>query len=98
MVSELPAIQTTNLTKIYPGFWQSQKVVALQNLNLTVQRGQIFGLLGPNGSGKNHHHQAALGADQRHQRHGGSSGQARGDQLARSRVGYLPEEPICIVF
>ncbi len=37
-----------NLTKIYP---HSKKKV-LQDINLTIQEGDIFGLLGPNGSGK----------------------------------------------
>lgn len=92
MVSELPAIQTTNLTKIYPGFWQSQKVVALQNLNLTVQRGQIFGLLGPNGSGKTTTIKLLLGLINATSGTAEVLGKPAGDQLARSRVGYLPEE------
>lgn len=92
MVSELPAIQTTNLTKIYPGFWQSQKVVALQNLNLTVQRGQIFGLLGPNGSGKTTTIKLLLGLINATSGTAEVLGKPAGDQIARSRVGYLPEE------
>src|ERR1700727_1906104 len=48
----IPAIETRNLTKVYPGFWSNQRVTALQDLNLTVNRGEIYGLLGPNGSGK----------------------------------------------
>jgi ABC-2 type transport system ATP-binding protein len=39
-------IATRNLTKNYGNF------VALRQLSLEVQRGEIFGLLGPNGSGK----------------------------------------------
>src|ERR1043165_316997 len=50
--ARLPAMEAVNLTKIYPGFWKSQSVTALSALNLTVNRGEIFGLLGPNGSGK----------------------------------------------
>lgn len=41
-----PVIQTQNLTKKYGG------VVALQDLNLEVHRGEVFGYLGPNGAGK----------------------------------------------
>ena len=45
-------IDTKNLTKVYKGFWGKHRVSALNNLNLTVKKGEIFGLLGPNGSGK----------------------------------------------
>ena len=41
-----PVIQTEGLTKRYG------KIVAVDNLSLTVPRGHVFGLLGPNGSGK----------------------------------------------
>ena len=41
-----PVIQTEGLTKQYG------KIVAVDNLSLTVPRGHVFGLLGPNGSGK----------------------------------------------
>ena len=41
-----PVIQTEGLTKRFG------KIVAVDNLSLTVPRGHVFGLLGPNGSGK----------------------------------------------
>lgn len=41
-----PAIETIDLTKHYG------RIVAVDHLTLTVERGEIFGFLGPNGSGK----------------------------------------------
>jgi ABC-2 type transport system ATP-binding protein len=57
------AIQTINLTKIFKTkiptdgkrLLGSKKTVAtnaVDNLNLTIEKGQLFGLLGPNGAGK----------------------------------------------
>jgi ABC-2 type transport system ATP-binding protein len=41
-----PTIETHNLTKRY------RDLVAVNNLNLKVEQGEIFGFLGPNGAGK----------------------------------------------
>ena len=42
----MPVLQINNLTKHYG------KLTALDNHNLTIEAGNIYGLLGPNGSGK----------------------------------------------
>lgn len=42
----MPAIGLTNVTKKYGD------VTAVENLNLTVNQGEIYGFLGPNGAGK----------------------------------------------
>ena len=41
-----PVIETEDLTKSYG------RVLAVSNVNLVVQKGEVFGYLGPNGSGK----------------------------------------------
>ena len=50
MASEIPpnvpAVQTTDLTRLYGS------MVALNSLNLTVNRGDLFGFIGSNGAGK----------------------------------------------
>ena len=45
------ALKIEDLTKIYSGK-TSNEIKALNNLNLEVKEGEIFGLLGPNGAGK----------------------------------------------
>jgi ABC-2 type transport system ATP-binding protein len=47
-LDEETIISTSDLTKVYAG----ADFRAVDELNLTVERGEIFGLLGPNGAGK----------------------------------------------
>jgi len=49
-MSETCAIRTENLSKVYGR--GANRVQALQNLNLKVPQGQVYGFLGPNGAGK----------------------------------------------
>ena len=48
-----PVIEAQDLCKTYEaGVFSSQSVEALKNVNFSVSAGEIFGYLGPNGSGK----------------------------------------------
>jgi type IV pilus assembly protein PilB len=55
-------IETRNLSKTYRDFWGRSKKAALKSLDLEVRKGEIFGLLGPTGSGKTTTLYAALQA------------------------------------
>jgi len=47
------AIEIENLSKEYPyGFLNLKKKMSLENLNMQVESGEVFGFLGPNGAGK----------------------------------------------
>jgi len=50
----MTAIETRGLTKRFAGgrFGRSEPVVAVDELDLTVEEGTVFGFLGPNGAGK----------------------------------------------
>ncbi len=85
-------LETRGLTKIYPGFWKNQNVAALRDLNLTVNRGEIFGLLGPNGSGKTTTIKLLLGLINATSGTAEVLGKPAGDQISRRTIGYLPEE------
>jgi ABC-2 type transport system ATP-binding protein len=49
----MPAIAIEGLSKDFlVGFWRKRPVRALDNLDLSVEKGEVFGFLGPNGAGK----------------------------------------------
>ncbi|HWA96882.1 MAG TPA: ABC transporter ATP-binding protein [Pirellulales bacterium] len=87
-----PVVETRSLTKIYRDFWGRRKVRALSALDLTVQRGEIFGLLGPNGSGKTTTIKLLLGLLFPTDGEALVLGRKATDVAKNERIGYLPEE------
>src|SRR5271169_847907 len=85
-------VETRRLTKIYRDFWGRQKKVALRALNLQIHRGEIFGLLGPNGSGKTTTIKLLLGLLFPTDGDALVFGQPASDVGKNERIGYLPEE------
>jgi ABC-2 type transport system ATP-binding protein len=85
-------IETRSLTKVYRDFWGRQKVRALKALDLEVRRGEIFGLLGPNGSGKTTTIKLVLGLLFPTAGQALVFGRDATEVTKNQRIGYLPEE------
>ena len=85
-------IETRSLSKVYRDFWGRKKVRALNSLNLEVKQGEIFGLLGPNGSGKTTTIKLLLGLLFPTEGTVEILGQPATDVSKNQRIGYLPEE------
>jgi ABC-2 type transport system ATP-binding protein len=80
-----PAIDVAGLSKHFGA------TLALDGVDLRVERGQTFGLLGPNGAGKTTLVKVLLGLTRRSGGDGRILGRPLGHAAARARVGYLPE-------
>ncbi len=78
-------IQTAGLRKEYG------RTVALQELTLSVPRGEVFGFLGPNGAGKTTAVKLLTGLARPTAGTGWLLGAPLGDREARRRMGFLPE-------
>jgi len=85
-------IETRALSKVYRDFWGRQKVRALKALDLEIQRGEVFGLLGPNGSGKTTTIKLLLGLLFPTEGQALVFGKDATDVSKNARIGYLPEE------
>ncbi|HEY1683891.1 MAG TPA: ABC transporter ATP-binding protein [Tepidisphaeraceae bacterium] len=86
------ALETIHLTKVYRDFWGRDKVRALDDLNLTINRGEVFGLLGPNGSGKSTTIKLLLGLIFPTRGSARILGQPAGSTYVNEKIGFLPEE------
>ena len=87
------AIRIQNFTKHYPVPRQKEKRVAVDDLTLGVPRGALFGFLGPNGAGKTTTIKMLLGFIPPTRGEAWLFDKPVGDDGARCRVGYLPEQP-----
>ncbi len=85
-------VETRKLTKVYRDFWGRQKKTALRALNIEIRRGEIFGLLGPNGSGKTTTIKLLLGLLFPTDGEAFVFGQPAADVRKNEKIGYLPEE------
>src|SRR6266852_6431483 len=85
-------VETRRLTKVYRDFWGRQKKQALKALDLKVHRGEVFGLLGPNGSGKTTTIKLLLGLLFPTEGDAFVFSEPAAQVRKNERIGYLPEE------
>ncbi|MBI2637615.1 MAG: ATP-binding cassette domain-containing protein, partial [Candidatus Sungbacteria bacterium] len=78
-----------NLTKKFDG------IIAVQNLSLEVKDGEIYSLIGPNGSGKTTTVKSITGLYQPTAGDISVAGASvlRAPEKAKSAIGYIPDDP-----
>jgi ABC-2 type transport system ATP-binding protein len=87
-------IEISGLTKDYQtGFLKKKTVRALDNLSLSVNRGEIFGFLGANGAGKTTTMKLLMGLIYPTSGTANILGRSITDVESHRRIGYLPEQP-----
>jgi len=81
-----PAVETRDLVKKFGAF------TAVDHLNLRIQRGETYGLLGPNGSGKTTTIKVLCHLLRATSGEAFVLGQKAGDPSIVPRIGYMPQE------
>jgi len=85
-------IETFSLTKVFSDWWGRNKVYAVDDLNLRIRNNEIFGLLGPNGSGKTTTLKMLLGLLYPTKGRAVVLGGDSTDPKISARIGFMPEE------
>ncbi len=85
-------IRITDFYKSYLNKFTKTKRIAVENLSLEIEKGQIYGLIGPNGSGKTTTIKAILGFIKPSSGQIEILGKSPLDSKKNRRIGFLPEE------
>jgi len=89
----MESIRIEGLSKIYRKGLRQQKVLAVDDLSLTVSEGEIFGFLGPNGAGKSTTIKILCDLIRPTSGRAAIFDQDVRRPAARGQMGYLPENP-----
>ncbi len=89
----MTALRFSGVRKEFKSFLPRRRILAVEDLDLEVRPGEIVGLVGPNGSGKTTTFRLAAGLLDPDAGTIALFGLAPGSRAARSRQGYMPEQP-----
>jgi ABC-2 type transport system ATP-binding protein len=87
------AIEVKNVSKTFREGVTAKRVKALEDLNLEIRKGEVFGFLGPNGAGKSTAIKILLNLIYPDSGSAFVLDKPVADVEIRKRVGYLPENP-----
>lgn len=86
-----PAIEFSDVTKIYQRRFAGVRVPALSQVSFEVARGEVCAFLGPNGAGKTTSMSILMGFMDADQGQARVLGYVPGDVRAKERIGFVPE-------
>ena len=87
------AVETRGLWKSYRNPWTMKVTRGVENLDLSVRRGEVVGYLGPNGAGKTTTIKILTGLHKATQGRAWVLGHPVESPASRRRMGFLPEQP-----
>ncbi|RJP69354.1 MAG: ABC transporter ATP-binding protein [Candidatus Abyssobacteria bacterium SURF_17] len=86
-----PVLETEHLRVVFKGSSGQKKIVAVDDLSLRVNQGEVVGFIGPNGAGKTTTIKVLMGFIFPTSGKAKVLGYEAGSKMAKSRTGYLPE-------
>lgn len=86
-----PVLETEHLRVVFKGSAGQKKIVAVDDLTLQVNEGEVVGFIGPNGAGKTTTIKTLMGFIFPTSGKASVLGHEAGSKAAKSRTGYLPE-------
>ena len=87
------ALEIKNLEKTFLSNFLIQKYNILKGINLSAEKGEIYGFLGPNGAGKTTTIKCVLGLIKPDRGEISILGRRGGTAASRKTLGFLPEHP-----
>jgi len=95
----MSVLSVKNLRKEYKTGWpRRETIVAVNDLNITIEPGEIYGFLGPNGAGKTTTIMSILGFITPTSGEISVLGESPGEWRTREKMGFLPDNPLLYPF